>query len=195
MLKGIIFDMDGTIFDAPYDWPQIGAELETHGKPILSFLNELEEPAKSEKWKVLEKHEKKATQQAVLKKGMFEFLNFLEKKGTKKALVTNNSENNVSFLLEKYQLDFDCVISRERGLWKPSGAPFLAALEELRLTKEVCGVVGDSHFDIEAAKDAGINHVFVLNENKELFSSSNVEVFPCVEDLKKRLERLVPGTQ
>lgn len=189
-LKGVIFDMDGTVVDVSYDWNQIKAELNTQGKPILVYLNGLEEPEKSEKWKVLEKYEREATEKARLKPGMRGFLDLLNRRGLKKALVTNNSQRNVSFLLEKFNLEFDCVISRESGLWKPSGAPFRAVLEKLRLNEDECCVVGDSHFDIKAAEEAGIPNVFILNEDKERFASMPAEVFSSVEELKERIGRL-----
>ena len=45
-LKGVIFDMDGTVVDVPYDWIQIKTDLETQGEPILVYLNSMEEPEK-----------------------------------------------------------------------------------------------------------------------------------------------------
>jgi len=190
-LKGVIFDLDGTIVDVPYNWSRIKQELATQGKPILHFIQNLEEPKKAEKLEVLEKYEKEATLQAVLKKGILDFLNFLNGKGIKKALVTNNSKENVLYILNKFKLEFDCLISRETGLWKPSGAPIIAAMKELGLKKEECCVVGDSHFDIQAAKEAGIRKVFILNEDKERFTSTSAEVFSDVESLKVRMEQLL----
>lgn len=190
-LKGIIFDMDGTVVDVTYDWEQIREELGSHGKPILFYLKSLEEPEKSEKWKILEEYEKDATEKARLKPGIRGFLDLLSKRGIKKALVTNNSQRSVSFLLKKFELEFDCVISRESGLWKPSGAPFQAVLETLGLEKNECCVVGDSHFDIKAAQEAGISNVFILNEDKERFASMPAEVVSSVEELMNRIERLL----
>lgn len=190
-LKCVIFDMDGTVVDVTYDWNQIRAELNTQGKPILFYLNSLEEPDRSEKWKVLEKYERQATEKARLKPGMRGFLDLLDKKGIKKALVTNNSQKNVYFLLEKFNLEFDCVIARESGLWKPSGAPFRATLEKLELKKEECCVVGDSHFDVKAAEEAGIPNVFILNEDRERFASMPAEVLGSVEELTERIEQLL----
>lgn len=189
--KGVIFDMDGTVVDVPYDWNKIKAELKTQGKPILVYLRSLEEPEKSEKWKVLEKYEDEATRKAELKQGMRKFLDVLSKKGVKRALVTNNSQKNVSFLLRKFNLEFDCVLSRESGLWKPSGAPFIEALKKIGLRREECCVVGDSHFDIKAANEAGILNVYILNEDKERFVSTNAEVFSSVEALRKRIESML----
>ena len=192
-LKGVVFDMDGTVVDVPYDWGKIKAELETQGKPILVYLESLEEPERSKKWRVLEKYEHEATEKATLKPGMREFLDSLSSRGVKKALVTNNSLKNTTYLLRKFKLEFDCVISRERGLWKPSGAPILAALEELGLRKEECCVVGDSHFDIRAAQEAGISFIFILSEDRERFDAMNAELFSSVGELQKRVEKLLPN--
>jgi len=190
-LQCVIFDMDGTVVDVSYDWKQIKEELMTRGQPILAYLNNLKEPERSEKWKVLETYENEATHNARLKKGMREFLNFLSVHEVKKVLVTNNSQKNVSLLLKKFDLVFDCIISRESGLWKPSGAPFLAVLKKLELRREECCVVGDSHFDVKAANEAGIPHVFILNEDKERFASLNAEIISSVCALKKRIEDLL----
>jgi HAD superfamily hydrolase (TIGR01509 family) len=183
--------MDGTVVDVPYDWGKIKAELETQGRPILTYIKNLDEPERSKKWKILERFESEATQKAELKPGMREFLDLLSTRGVKKALVTNNSRKNVSFLLEKFMLEFDCVISRERGLWKPSGAPILAALKELQLNKEECCVVGDSHFDFRAAEEAGIPLIFILNEDTERFVEMNAEVFNSVEALQTKMVKLL----
>jgi HAD superfamily hydrolase (TIGR01549 family) len=190
-LKGAIFDMDGTVFDVPYNWKKIKDELKTEGKPILVHIQGLSEPERSAKWKILERYEKEATQKAVLKDGMKEFLIYLQEQGLKTALVTNNSRNNVDFLLNKFALNFDFVLSRERGLWKPSGAPFFAVLAKLNLEKDECCVIGDTHFDIEAAREVKINKIYILNEDKEKFAANDVKVFSTVQELRKQIEPLL----
>lgn len=180
--------MDGTLVEVPYDWKNIKETLNTQGKPILSHLQGLTEPEKSQKWKQLENFEKEATKKAVLKKGMHEFLAFLKTKGLKVALVSNNSRENVEYLLHKFHLSFDLVLSRESGLWKPSGAPFHAVLKELKLDREECCVIGDTFFDIEAAKDAGIDKVFILNEDREKFAATPAEIFADVKELKRHIQ-------
>ncbi len=191
MIQGVIFDMDGTIVDVPYDWKKIKEELETDGKPILSHLQDLNEPEKSKKWRILEKHENEATARAKLKKGMQQFLIFLQEKGIKTALVTNNSRRNVDFLLDKFKLEFDLVIARETGLWKPSGAPFLYVLESLRIKKEEICVIGDSHFDVKAAEAAGIGKVFILVRDKKKCRIEGAEIFQSVKELRETISSLI----
>ena len=191
IIKGIIFDMDGTIVDAPYDWKKIKSDLDTQGKPILQYIRGLAEPEKTKKWNLLEKIEKEATAKAVLKEGIFDFLDFIKQYHIKSALVTNNSFENVSFLIKKFKFDFDLLLSRESGLWKPSAKPFHKVLNEFHMTSQECCVVGDSLFDVYAAEAADIEHIFILNGDREKFSSMAVEVLPGYRELQARIELLL----
>jgi len=190
----VIFDLDGTIIDVPYNWNLIKQELETGGVPILTYLSQLDEPEKTRKSNILERHESMATAQARLKEGIPQLLNFLEKKSVKKALVTNNSRNNVDVLLKKFELIFDIVITRESGLWKPSGAPFRAVLDMLGVEKEACCVVGDSHFDVYAAIDAGISSIFIVNGKIKSISEKDVTFVHSIEELRKKIECILDNS-
>lgn len=190
-IKGIIFDMDGTIVDVPYNWPEIRAELDTQGESILSHIQGLSEPLRSRKWAVLERFEDKATQQADMRAGTPELLAFLRRLHIKTALVSNNSQKNVAFLLAKFKLEFDRVMSRESGLWKPSGRPFLKVIQEWGISAEECCVVGDSIFDILAAQAAEIEHIFIVHEDKERFKDYAVDVLADIPQIHGRLQALL----
>jgi len=190
-IKGILFDMDGTIVDTNYNWAQIKNELGTEGRPILVYLKTLKDPERSIKWRILEKYEGEATKKAVLKKGVPEFLDFLNAKNIKTALITNNSQKNVNYLLEKFQLTFDLIMARETGLWKPSGKPLTAAIKKLNIKKNEACVIGDSKFDMLAAVSAGIPNIFILNKNRSDFDQNKVEIFDSIAQIKSKLESLL----
>jgi HAD superfamily hydrolase (TIGR01509 family) len=190
-LRGVIFDLDGTVVENDYDWPRIREQLGTGATSILGYLESLEEPERSAKWTVLETHEAEQTEASVLREGVRELLALLRGRGIPAALVTNNSRKNTEFLLGKFGLEFACVITRESGLWKPSGAPFLEVLRTLRLRPDECAVIGDTHFDVLAALDAGIGSIFLLSDEPERFAGFPVEVFPAVDVLLARLGQLL----
>lgn len=190
-IKGVIFDLDGTVVENDYDWPRIREELGTGAASILGYLESLDEPERSAKWAILETHEAEQTEASVLREGVRELLGLLRSRGVDTALVTNNSRKNTEFLLGKFGLAFDCVITRESGLWKPSGAPFLEVLRTLGIEPEACAVIGDTHFDVLAAFDAGIGSVFLLSGEPERFAGFPVEVYPDVGLLLDRLERVL----
>jgi HAD superfamily hydrolase (TIGR01509 family) len=190
-LRAAIFDLDGTIVETSYDWSKIKAELGTGSVPILTYLSGLQEPERSRKWKILRGYEDEATRGALLKEGIVPFLAFLAKNRIRTALVTNNSRKNVRILLKRFDLKFDCVISRERGLWKPSGAPLIEVLGRLKLRPSECFAVGDSMFDAVAAQDAGIEMVFILNKDRAKFGSTSAQVFESVAELQARVDKLL----
>jgi len=190
-LRGVIFDLDGTVVENDYDWARIREELGTGATSILAYLDSLEGPERAAKWTILESHEAEQTAASVLREGVRELLDVLRARGIAAALVTNNSRKNTEFLLEKFGLEFDCVVTRESGLWKPSGAPFRDVMKNLGLEPRACGVVGDTHFDVLAALDAGIGAIFLVSDEPEQFAGFPVEVFPDMEFLRDRLETLL----
>ncbi|HVP89875.1 MAG TPA: HAD family hydrolase [Terriglobales bacterium] len=190
-LRAAIFDLDGTVVENAYDWAAIRREIGDGGLSILSYLNGLEEPERSRKWAILERHEAEQTARSVLREGMRELLDFLKAKGVRTALVTNNSRPNTAYILGKFGLAFDRVTTRESGLWKPSGAPFRDVLEAFGARAEEACVIGDTRFDVLAAEDAGIGLVFLLFDDPFCFAGLPVEVFPGLVPLQRRLESLV----
>lgn len=190
-MEAVIFDLDGTLVDVPYEWPKIKRKLGVGEKPILSHLASLSGPERGRKWKLLEKIEAQATRKAILKEGVARFLDFLDKNSIRKALVTNNSRKNVDYLLRKFKLKFECVISRESGLWKPSAEPLLAALKKLGVEKEEACVVGDSHFDAKAAAEAGVKRIFLLRRQGIDYSSLSSEVVDSFVELEEKIKALM----
>ncbi len=190
-IRGVIFDLDGTVVENAYDWPRIREELGNGPLPILSYLCGLEEPERSRKWAVLERHEAEQTARATLREGMRELLAYLAGRGVRTALVTNNSLKNTDYLLGKFGLRFDRVLTRESGLWKPSGAPFREVQEAFGIGGDECGVVGDTRFDVLAALDAGVAAIFILGDDPDRFAGFPVEVLPALGSVRERLESLV----
>ncbi len=190
-IKCAIFDMDGTIVDVPYNWDQIKREVYTQGWPIFDYVEGLKEPERSDKMNILIKYESEATRKAALKKGMAGFIRFIKGKGVLVSLVTNNSRKNVFYLLKKFNLEFDLVITRESGLWKPSAEPLLEVFDRLSLTKEECCMIGDSRFDIIAAREAGIKTIFIINKDVKKFKDEGIEVYASVRELKNRMIRMI----
>ncbi len=192
-LRAVIFDLDGTVVENAYDWRGIREELGTGETSILHYLDSLPEPERSRKWAILERHESSQTAVSVLRRGMKILLEFLRGEGVRTALVTNNSRTNTAFLLKKFGLAFDLVLTRESGLWKPSGAPFRHVMQVFDVSEDECCVVGDTRFDILAAMDAGIAMIFLISGDPEKFAGLPVEVLPSVESLQARLAEFLAG--
>lgn len=190
-LKLVIFDLDGTVVENNYDWPAIRQQLGVRSGSILTYLDSLPETEREEKYALLRKFEREQTEGSVLKQGVREFLEWLAAAGVKRALVTNNSLENTSLLLQKFQLEFDLVLTRESGLHKPAGTPFLRVMEHFGVRAGDTAVVGDTNYDLLAAREAGISLVFILKSSMTPAGLEEAEVVETFNEIMARLAEKV----
>ncbi len=161
-IRCIIFDLDGTLFDAPYDWVKIKQTLGVpEGEGILSYIEKLPEKAKEKKMHMLKTIEEETTRKGKLKDGVQELLNELKRRGIKRVLLTNNLLRNVRYIIRKYGIEFDMVITREMGMTKPGNAAILYILKEFGLNENEVIFVGDSSYDVESANLSEISMIIV----------------------------------
>jgi hydrogenase expression/formation protein HypE len=189
-LRGVIFDMDGTLVDSVYDWPSIRIELGMPDGDFINGINGTEEPERTLLWERLEAIEHEATEAATIMPGALEILEALHGARIPVALVTNNSERNTRECLARFGMTFDVVITRDSGMCKPSGAPFVAAASAMGLNPDEILAVGDSRHDLSAALDAGCGAVCVVGHaHHEGHGPADLSV-PGVVDLLPTVELL-----
>ncbi len=193
-IRGVVFDMDGTMVESTYDWPAIRTRLGVTTPSILDELNGLAEPERSQRWAVLEGIELEATRTATLKPGARELLAMLVGHGLHTALVTNNNAANVAELIDRFGLAFDVVLTRDSGLWKPSGAPVAEAVRRLGLNPGEVLAVGDSHFDLEAARAAGCRLAAIVFDGVERYRGASDLRWADLDTMRRGLE-VVLGRQ
>jgi HAD superfamily hydrolase (TIGR01549 family) len=187
-IKLVIFDLDGTIVENNYDWAAIRQELGIKNGSILDYLGNLPEPERSQKYALLETHERHQTEEARLKPGVREFLSWLDSRQIMTALVTNNNQQNAGFLLNRFGLKFNLILTRESGLYKPSGAPLIRVREQLRVAAEETAVVGDTSYDLLAGREAGVARIFILKSPMTPVSLKGATVVSSFEEIRTYLE-------
>ena len=190
-LKAVLFDMDGTLMNSQYDWPAIRAELGVDGPSIIDALNALPELQRIESWARLEAIERQASLCAVLVEGTEALLNLLADDGIKTALVTNNSTKNTEALIGRFGLSFNVVITRDSGLYKPSGEPLIEAMRRLGVSGAETIAVGDSNYDIRAARAAGCSQVIIVNGGCRKWGQDADEAFENLRELAEFFRGLV----
>ncbi|MBC7093688.1 HAD-IA family hydrolase [Candidatus Bipolaricaulota bacterium] len=163
-IRAALIDMDGTIWVSPVRVADVRRELglPQDGRPILHQLAELPPEEQARGIQVLRRHEARAVELGSLHPGAYGLLAFLKERGVKCALVTNNSGASTSAVLARCALPFDLVFTRDDGAMKPDPEAFLGPLAKLGVLPAEAVVIGDSHFDLIAAHEAGIGTVILV---------------------------------
>ncbi|MCR4391986.1 MAG: HAD family hydrolase [Candidatus Acetothermia bacterium] len=163
-IRAALIDMDGTIWVSPVRMAEVRRELglPEDGRPLLVQLAELPPEEQARGIQVLRRHEARAVALGALRPGTGELLAFLRGRGVKCVLVTNNSRESATAVLARSGLPFNLVFTRDNGPMKPAPAAFLQPLEELGVLPAEAVVIGDSHFDLIAAHEAGIAQVILV---------------------------------
>ncbi len=164
IVRAVLVDMDGTIWESPVRIAAVRDELGIphDGRPILHRIAELPPSQQLRAIEVLEAHEREGVERGSLRPGTHALLAFLRCRGVRSVLVTNNSRESTDAVLSRHGLAFDLVLTRDDGPLKPDPRAFLGPLARLGVRPEEAIVLGDSHFDLQAAHAAGIRAVILV---------------------------------
>ena len=184
MLKLMILDMDGTLFDTTgvnyhsykdaiseygYDVDYDFYRYECNGKHYKDFLplfatddKELMEIIHQKKIDLYQKHLDKAR----LNEPLLALVKASKKDGVKIALVTNASRQNVEEILKTFGIRecFDYVMTQE-DISKPKPDPscFIETMQRFEAKPEETLIFEDSPVGLQAAKDSGAEYYQVYN--------------------------------
>src|SRR5205823_5550877 len=137
---------------------------------------------------ILLRHEERAAAESSLNPGCREILTWAHHHRLRTALITRNSAASVNIVLAKHELQFDCVNSREFGLFKPDPAPLLHACRCLSLQPDECWMIGDGQHDVDAAAAAGIRCVWLSHGRARPFQSAAWQIVANLHELLRLLE-------
>jgi HAD superfamily hydrolase (TIGR01549 family) len=168
MIKLAIFDMDGTVFTSHLDWLKIREKLNI--PPGGNILEEIykDNQVDNKRLEILENFEKENTLKTQPINGISDFLVFLKKENISTILITNNNRENTHYLLDKFHLDFDLVVTRELKLWKPDPEAFFYAMKKTGYPPGETISIGDSHYDVKASQRAQVPYIFIIKTPRSI---------------------------
>ena len=187
MIKGLILDMDGTILDS-HDfhleaWKLLLKKynINKSESEILSLFGKTTEaiatnlfPSEFDPVKVGEEKDNfflTLVSDICPFSGVDDLISRLKQKNYKICVASSNPLITVQTICTKCELDIDaCVGVDEIEHGKPAPDMILAAASRLKLLPSECLVVGDSPYDIQAAKAANCKVVAVLTGGHSLES-------------------------
>ena len=187
-VDAVIFDMDGTLIDSMWIWPDIddvylekyhltkpdnfheGMEGMSYTEVAQYFLKcfptlSMTIDEVMDEWTQMA-HERYVTQ-VDMKKGALEFLHTLKKAGIKTGIATSNGRTLVDDTLEALNIRslFDSVkCACEAGAGKPAPDVYLLTAEDMGVKPERCLVFEDVPMGILAVKNAGMTVCAVEDE-------------------------------
>jgi len=185
MIKGVIFDLDGTLVDTVYDLAgAMNICLERHNMPthpidiVKTFIGNgiknlvrlaIPEEQRDELTDVIyeefcEVYSKRLCVDSRVFDGMDEILCKLAKLGIKTGVVSNKHHDNVVEILKYYfpNHTFDAVLGfTDRHPRKPAPDSTLEVLDKMGLCASDVVFVGDSRTDAQTAQNAGISCIIV----------------------------------
>jgi len=158
MIRGVIFDLDGTLTRPVLDFAAIRREIGFPlGPPhLLARIETLSGPEQERAWAILRRHEERACIVAELNEGGAALFAYLTQEQIPRGVVTRNHSSTAGRALEKLGLHCDPVIARDSGLpVKPAPEPILFVCRQWGLPPAEVLMVGDYEDDIFSAKAAG----------------------------------------
>ena len=155
-VRGVIFDLDGTLVDSGLDFDAMRAEMEiAPGHSILEALELLPEPRAAACREILARHEQAGVDRAALLPGVEQFLVRVNAVGWRRAILTRNSRAMSLATLDKFGFAFDPVVAREDAPPKPDPAAIWKICETWGMSPAEVVVIGDYRYDLEAGRRAG----------------------------------------
>lgn len=196
--KAILFDLDGTLVETFTNFPKLKKRLFEKLKPLLPDLiynsklstthylekaKKLEPSIFSDCMKIVIEEEKLGLKDSRIFADTEKTLKFLkeQKKDLILAIYTNNSKENMDYLLDLYNLrdyfDQNLLLSRDDvEILKPNPSGINLFIKKIGKNKGEILFVGDSHIDDKAAIAAEIDFALVdRKESKQDYKKNRIE--------------------
>lgn len=156
-IKGVIFDLDGTLVDCQLDFAQIKKEV---GCPanidLLAYVDSLNESERSHANDVILQHELDDARQSQWLSGAQSFVEEVKRRGLPMAIVTRNCREATATKVAANAIPIETIITREDAPAKPDPTALNMLAQKWQIENSALLYVGDYIYDEQAAKNANM---------------------------------------
>lgn len=160
-MKGIIFDMDGTLVEPAIDFGQMRSAVGVERGDILLTVRGWPEERRSWALEKIEEHEARAAAKMSLMPGALELMAWTERVGLRRGLVTRNNARTIQALSGLLAYEFSPSLDRSFEPCKPDPAALLHIVDVWGVSADEVVMVGDSRQDLDAARAARMRFCLV----------------------------------
>ncbi len=164
-IRGVIFDMDGTITEPYIEFDKIREEVGVFNQDLIDYMKTAPPSELERLRRILARYEEDGVTHATLNRGARELLDFLAANQIPTALLTRNSRRSLDGVCAKLNLRFDISFSREEGPHKPAPEPIWEIAKRWGMKPSEVLVVGDYKWDLICARNAGAPCAILTNGN------------------------------
>ena len=187
-VKGIIFDLDGTLLHSDLDFAWLRQQLGCpHGEDILTHINTLEGEHQRQANQLVKQHEIDDALNAKWIDGAQGFVTKLLASGMPTAIVTRNCREATNIKLTNNNVPIDMVITREDGPAKPDPATLLSIQKQWQMPSSQLAYIGDYLYDVQAAINAGMVSCLFAPQTLPDYAELADIVFADYEELAEML--------
>ncbi len=193
-VRGVIFDLDGTLVVQELDFEAIRREIGLpSGTPLLEAVEKMAGLQLARAQEVLLKHDRTAAAAAVLNPGVRQFLDWLNERRIRRGLLSRNSRESIGLVLERCGLAFDPIVAREDAPYKPSPHGIWQICQAWQLAPAEILMVGDYLYDIQAGRSAGARTALVTHGRVWPFAGEADLVLDGFEEIPTLLREWIDG--
>lgn len=190
ILRGVVFDLDGTLVSQEIDFEAIRRDLGVpQGTPLLEALEQMTGETRARAWGILEEHETRAAACAEPFPGVREVLDWLARQGLLQGLLSRNSRRSVDAVLQRCSFLLDPTISRDDAPYKPSPGGLIQICAKWNFEPSEVLMVGDYIYDIQAGVNAGCRTALITHGRDWEFASLADICIPSLANLPEAMTK------
>lgn len=156
-IKGIIFDLDGTLVTSNIDFPWLRLQCQCPDNvDLLTHIESLPEAQRLNAEKIVFDHEMQEAMESEKLPNIDSVLDFCIRQNIPMGIVTRNVSEAAALKINNNQINISRVISRNDAAPKPNPEGLLMLAKEWDIAPQHILYVGDYLYDVQAANNAGM---------------------------------------